>query len=98
MSDHCTRELTTQSTICALHPKGKITKCLSRAGDHFARCSTGVSAGESHSQNTYNDHHGIAQHCAQYEAPNGDTYNNGKLVAFVADNGIKYRVRRIGPR
>lgn len=63
--------------------------CLTNANAN--NCYTqGFKDGHSSSSARENRHNGAL--------PNGDVYNNGRLVAFRSDNGLSYTVRRPGPR
>ena len=101
-ADKCTRDMITHSTVCSAYPKGKMTKCLKEADFVFKECvkqTSGVNAGDA-SSSSYPTSNSSSMGTNRYtgQASNGDIYNNGQLASFVSDNGMRYRVRRPGPR
>lgn len=102
-ADTCTRDMLTHSAVCIAYPKGKMTKCLKEADFIFKECvkeTSGVNAGDASSNQAYPTSNSSSMAAISYtgQASNGDIYNNGKLASFVYDNGLRYRVRRPGPR
>jgi hypothetical protein len=101
-ADKCTRDMITHSAVCSAYPKGKTTKCLKEADFLFKECvkqTSGVNAGDA-SSSSYpkSNSSSMAENRYTGQASNGDIYNNGLLASFVSDNGMRYRVRRPGPR
>ena len=101
-ADKCTRDMITHSAVCSAYPKGKMTKCLKEADFVFKECvkqTSGVNAGDA-SSSSYPTSNSSSMATVRYtgQASNGDIYNNGQLASFVSDNGMRYRVRRPGPR
>ena len=80
-----------------------MTKCLKEADFVFKECvkqTSGVNAGDASSSQSYPTSNSSSMAANRYtgQASNGNIYNNGKLASFVSDNGMRYRVRRPGPR
>ena len=79
-----------------------MTKCLKEADFLFKECvkqTSGVNAGDA-SSSSYPTSNSSSMAANRYtgQASNGDIYNNGQLASFVSDNGMRYSVRRPGPR
>ena len=102
-ADKCTRDMITHSAVCSAYPKGKMTKCLKEADFVFKECvkqTSGVNAGDASSSKSYPTANSSSMAANRYtgQASNGNIYNNGELASFVSDNGMRYSVRRPGPR
>ena len=67
--------------------------------EECAKQTSGVNAGDA-SSSSYPTSNSSSMAANRYtgQASNGDIYNNGQLASFVSDNGMRYRVRRPGPR
>ena len=65
-----------------------------------APCTTNANANRCYTLGIQDGHNSSSARENKYNGtlPNGDVYNNGRLVAFRSSNGLSYTVRRPGPR
>jgi hypothetical protein len=103
-ANHCTKAFTSASSFCAVKNKSSQTRCLKQAEQVYHEClkhandTSGMSAGSDNKDNSsYPSGSELAKLRGNFTNAEGETYNGGKLTAFT-HNGVKYTVRRPGPR